>query len=343
MKAMKRAQMVRVVPGIAQMTRGEQMAMGFDPEAVAAVAAKMEGGLAPADGANPTLALNGWSVVAKEGVKRFYDQLSPLDGFSTTISQEFEVPGNPKVLPKMEVPIYDNAGSAQVDDFSSYDERDSAGMTSAEVVLHKVEDVITIFARDIERGVELQPQIDAALSRVANGVQDVIFSALAVGAAQGDDATKKVKAINIKAVGDGFGYGYANRQLTEAIQPRVHAMLFNSEYYGELKEESRDSLKPTDLDADMVMKVRGLEKLGEGCVGLLTNKRGAGIGLKAPYYMQGAYASYQQLQHEGQNSPIAVVSYYLPAKNCIKIVFGVYVGVVVTDAEAIKPLIPAAS
>ena len=278
-------------------------------------------------------------VLASKGIKKFYDILAPLGAFSTTFAEDYVVPGRPGVLPKLEVPVYDDTDTGAEDNFGSFAERTDGGtVTGAEVELHKRDKVITIYARDIQQGVNIEQRIEAALSAIARGIQESVFSRLTVGAKDSTGAT--VAAITVPSA-ELFDFGYANQELTEAIQPRVNAMLLASSHYGKLKKATADDLGVADLDVDLCCKVEGTAAMGEKAVGLLTNKRGAAIGLAAPYMMQGAYASYEQFTHGGQQAPISCCTWYDPNTNSIKIWLGVYVGVAITDAKAIKPLVTA--
>lgn len=335
-----RAQLAKLVPGIARMSPGELAALSLNADAVADVAATMA--YDTASGRDTAHKLNGWSVVAKQGIDRFYDQLAPLDALSVTYSQDCVVAGHPNVRPKLEVPVYDSTGDAAVDDYSNMDARSSGSSSSVEVELHKVDDVIEIYARDIERGIDPERLVNSMLSRIGNGVQKQVFRSLAIGAKQGDDDTKAIAALQVPAIGPEagkFNFAYANQVLSEAIQPRVNGIMLDSAHYGALKAADRDSFNPADVDADVVAKVQGLDALGTGVVGLLANQRGAAVALAAPYMMQGAYSSYTQLIHEGIPAPISMCTYFIPGLNCIKIWAGVYVGVSVADASAIKPLV----
>lgn len=336
-----RAQMVQLFPQLAQLSDGQLRSLAFNPDAVRACAAK-PAMAADADGTFGAYALNGWQIVARDGIKRFYDQLAPLDAISTTFSDQYVVQGSPNVVPRLEVPLYDNTGTAAVDNYTNMDDRASGAMSSAEVQLHKVDDVIEIYARDIERGIDPQPLIEAALSRVANTVQSQVFKALAIGAKQADNQSKKVAGVQLPAIGSEngqFNFGYANQVLSELIQPRVSGLLLNSAHYGALKADNREAFSPHDVDVDLVAKVQGLEDLGSNVVGLAVNKRGAALGMIAPYMFPEAYNSFTQLSYEGRMSPISIATYFIPGMNCLKVWVGTYVGVSVTDADAVKPLI----
>ena len=334
-----RAQLVKLFPGLASMRDNELTALSLNPDAVRDVASKME--YSTATGTDSRHKLNGWSVVAKSGIDRFFDQLAPLDALSTTYSQDVVVAGHPNVKPKLEVPVYDSTGEGAVDDYSNMDTRASGGSASVEVVLHKVDDVIEIYARDIERGVDPERIVNSMLSRVANTVQKVVFSAMAIGAKQGDDDSKSVTALTIPAIGDAdgqFNFAYANKILSESIQPRVNGLMLDSAHYGALKASDRQAFDPSDVDVDRVAKVAGLSALGDKVVGLAANQRGAAIAFAAPYMMQGAYASHTQLLKDGIPAPISICTYFVPGLNCLKVWAGVYVGCTVTDVTAIKPL-----
>lgn len=332
---MDRARMAEVLPCLGEMKDSELVALGLNPAAVSAVKADMGGKPAMA-GISAGNTLTGMQVVAQKGIEKFYALLAPLDGFSTTFSQDFVVPGRKGILPKLEVPVYDDTDTGEEDNYDSFAEREDGGtVAGAEVELHKRDKVIIVTARDIQQGVDIEQRITAALAAMARGVQESVFQRLAVGTK--DAAGAAVAAVTVPEA-DNFTFAYANQSLSEAIQPRVSAMLLSSEYYGKLKPTDKDGLTPADLDVDLCAKVEGLAKLGTGAVGLLTNKRGAAVGLAAPYMMQGAYASYEQMQYNGQNAPIGIATWFDPNENCIKIWLGTMVGVAVTDAAAVKVL-----
>lgn len=345
-----RAQAVKLFPQLANLSVTAQSVMGLNPDAVRLVMAEMaEQAEQPSmHGTSESMALSGWHVVAREPLKRFFALLAPLGAFSTTYAQDYVLAGNPNVKPKLEIPICDDSGEAALDNYNNFDTRDSASSSSAEITLHKIDDVITVYARDIERGIEVQPLLDAMLSRVAKKIMKFTFDNMKVGTVQADDSTKtkKVTAVTVPAIGNDagkFNFGYANQVLSEVIQPRVHALLVDSAHYGALKAANKESLSASDVDVDLVAKVQDTDSLGTGAVGLAANKRGAAVGLAAPYFIPGAYDSVEQLQHEGAGCPISIATYYIPGINAIKIVAATYVGVAVTDASAIKPLVPAAS
>lgn len=330
-----RARMVEVLPCLAEMKDSELCALGLNPAAVSAVKAEMSGQPAMA-GISAGNTLTGMQVVAQKGIEKFYELLAPLEGLSTTFTQDFVVPGRKGILPKLEVPVYNDTDTGVEDNYGSFADRTDGGtVTGAEVVLHKRDKIIVITARDIQQGVDIEQRITAALSAIARGVWESVVTRLAIGTK--DASNQSVAAMEV-ADADVFTYAYANQTLTEAIQPRVSAMLLSSAYYGKLKPADKNGLGPADLDVDLCAKVEATNKLGENAVGLLTNKRGAAVGIAAPYMMQGAYASYEQLQHAGLNAPIGIATWFDPNENCIKVWLGTMVGVAVTDATAIKVL-----
>lgn len=347
MRDKSRAQLANVLPCIAQMSDAELHTVGLNPAAVEAVMATQGGDVPSMHGVSEGVNLTGMTVLAKKAVDRFYDILAPIDAFSTTYSEDYVVQGQPNILPKLVVPIYDDADGTDVDNYKSFAERaDSGKVTCAEIELHKIDKVITIYGRDIQQGVNLEKRLEAAASAIARRIQKFVLTQLAVGTAQADDPSVKVEALQVPATGneDGkFNFGYANQKLSIAINPRVNGMLVNSEYYGALLAANRDSLTAKDLDMDAVHKVQDADALGAGAVGLLANRRGAVVGLAAPHMLRGAYASYEQLTRGGQNVPFAVATWYEPNENCIKVWLGTMVGVAVTDATAIKVLTAAAA
>lgn len=344
MRDKSRASIAKVLPCVANMKAAELESLNLNPSAVEAVMAE-NGGQMTMHGASAGVQLSGMQVLAKKAIDRFFDLLAPIDAFSTTYTQDYVVQGRPGILPKLEVPIYDDTDGAEVDNYGSFADRTDGGtVTSAEVTMHKVDKVLCIYGRDIQQGVDIEKRIEAALSSIAREVQKQVFTALAVGTKQADNSGKAVTSLTVPAIGteDGaFNFGYVNQVLSEAIQPRTHALLVDSAHYGALKASNKDSLTAADLDVDAVHKVQDTASLGTGVVGLLVNKRGAAVGLAAPYMLRGAYASYEQFTRGGQNVPIAVCTWYEPNENCIKIWLGTMVGVAVTDADAIKPLVAA--
>ena len=344
MRDKSRAKMAHVLPCIAKMSDEELATMGLNPAAVEAVMTSTAG-VPTMHGSSDGVSLTGMAVVAKKAIDKFYDLLAPIDAFSTTYAEDYVLQGQPGILPKLVVPVYDDEDGAEVDNFDSFADRTDSGTVScAEIELHKVDKVIRIYGRDIQQGVDLEKRLEAAASAMARRVQKYVFSCMAVGTAQADDPSVKIAAVTVPAIGtdDGkFNFGYANQVLSEAIQPRVHGLLVDSAHYGALKAANKDSLTAADLDVEVVAKVQDADAFGTGAVGLIANRRGAAVGLAAPYMVKGAYASYEQLTRGGQNVPFAVCTWYDPNLNCICIWLGTMVGVKVTDATAIKPLVAA--
>ena len=344
MRDKSRAKMAHVLPCIAKMSDAELLSMGLNPAAVEAEMAAT-GGVPSMHGISDGVQISGVSVLAKKAVDKFYDILAPVDVFSTTYSQDYVVQGQPNILPKLVVPIYNDIDGAEVDNYGSFADRTDSGTVScAEIELHKIDKVIRIYGRDIEQGVDLEKRLEAAASAMARRIQKFVFAGMAVGTAQADDPSTKVAALTVPAIGNEegkFNFGYANQTLSEEIQPRVHGMLVDSAHYGALKAANKDSLTAADIDVDAVHKVQDTDAFGSNAVGLIANRRGAVVGLAAPYMLKGAYASYEQLTRGGQNIPFAVCSWYEPNENCLKIWLGTMVGVAVTDASAIKVLVTA--
>ena len=344
MRDKSRAKMAHVLPCIAKMSDAELLSMGLNPAAVEAEMAAT-GGVPSMHGISDGVQISGVSVLAKKAVDKFYDILAPVDVFSTTYSQDYVVQGQPNILPKLVVPIYNDIDGAEVDNYGSFANRTDSGTVScAEIELHKIDKVICIYGRDIEQGVDLEKRLEAAASAMARRIQKFVFAGMAVGTAQADDPSTKVAALTVPAIGNEegkFNFGYANQTLSEEIQPRVHGMLVDSAHYGALKAANKDSLTAADIDVDAVHKVQDTDAFGSNAVGLIANRRGAVVGLAAPYMLKGAYASYEQLTRGGQNIPFAVCTWYEPNENCLKIWLGTMVGVAVTDASAIKVLVTA--
>lgn len=351
---MTRARIARAIPCIAKMDADSLDKLGLKFDAVQAVMAQAkqpaaeggESGQPSMHGASTGVSLVGPRVVSGKAIKRFFDKLAPLDAFSTTYSDEYVLAGAPGELPELVVPVYDTIAGAEVDNYQAFSSRlSSAVVKGVKVELHKVDLVVPIYARDIEKGVNPETIMEAMASAISTDTLKIAFQGLAVGTEQFDDATAKITALEIPAIGnaDGqFNFGFCNQDLSEAIQPRVQGMLLDSKHYGALKANNRDSLTASDLDMDAVYKVSDTDQLGTDAVGMIANKRGAAIGLAAPYMMKGAYATYDQLRKDGAPTSLAVATWFDADNNCVCIWMGTYIGVKVTDATAIKPLVPAA-
>lgn len=339
-----RAQIVNVLPCLDRMSETELQDLGLRAAAVHAVRAEAAAQRATMlGGTSAGVSLTGMQVVAQNAIKRFVEILAPLDAFSTTYRTDFVAAGNGDQIARVTVPIYDDLGEAKVDDFAAFSGRTDTGtVTEAEIVLHKVDDVITITARDLEQGVDIGKRIEVSAAKVARTLLKQVITAMAVGAAQADNAEKKIAGITVPAIGaeDGqFNFGYVNQTLTEAIQPRVNAILVDAAHYGAIKPTNKDGLSPADLDCDFCAKIDSLA-LGSKCVGLVANRRGAGVGIVACKMVKG-YNSYEQIQLDGMNTPLGVCSWFDMDHNCIRIWVGTYYGVAITDASAIKPLVTA--
>ena len=338
-----RAQIAAVLPCVAKMSDEQLEAFGLRPAAVAAV--KAEAAPAMLGGTSTGVSLTGMQVVAKSAITRFQTTLAPLEAFSTTYREDFVVPGSKDQIARVTVPIYDDKGSAAVDNFNAFSTRSDTGtVTEAEIVLHKVDDVITITARDLEQGVDIAKRIEVSAGKVARAILKSVLGSMVAGTAQGDDSTVKIASLTIPAIGTAegkFNFGYANQELTEKIQPRVNAVLLDSAHYGALKAANKDSLTAGDLDCDYCGKVDSLA-LPSGVCGFITNRRGAGVGIVACKMLSGT-RSYEQLQVDGINTPLGVASWFDEDNNCIRIWVGTYYGVAITDAAAIKPLVVASA
>jgi len=339
-----RAQIAAVLPCVAKMSDEQLEAFGLRPAAVAAVKAEA----APPSmlgGTSSGVSLTGLQVVARNAVLRFQSTLAPLEAFSTTYREDFVVPGKKGQIARLTVPIYDDKGEAAVDNFDAFSTRTDTGTVSeAEIVLHKVDEVITITARDLEQGVDIAKRIDVAAGKVARSILKAVLGSMIAGTAQGDNADVTIASLTIPAIGNEegkFNFGYVNQTLTEAIQPRVNAVLLDSAHYGALKAANKDSLTAGDLDCDYCGKVDSLA-LPSGVCGFLTNRRGAGVGIVACKMLSGT-RSYEQLQVDGINTPLGVASWFDEDNNCIRVWVGTYYGVAITDAAAIKPLVAPSS
>ena len=345
------AKMLHFFPCMGKMDDTQLTAMGFNPAAVEAVKTEIarakasEGGMSM-HGINNNMQLTGWQVVAQKGIKRFFTQLAAFDAFSTTYSKEYVLPGSSHVRPRLEVPVYSAGVKAEIDNYTSFDDRTGGAATSTEVELHKVDVVLDFPARNLMQGIDFEPILEAGFETVAETAFAYVMEGLKTGAAQFDDAEKKVTAITLPAIGGGedkFNYGYANKILSESIQPRVHAMLLNSHHYGALKAADRQAFNPSDVDVDVCKKIQVPAGLGEGVVGIVANKRCMAVGLAAEYFLPNAYASVQRLTHEGSATPLTIVTYYDAGSNSMKVVISVSVGKKLVDASAVHTLVSGGS
>lgn len=352
--------MLALFPGMMEMSAGCARTLGLDKTEMEAAYALLQDDRRRAEDAmvsgGPKMSMHDapgtdgvapaeWSVVARESLKRWADAFANWGMFSTDVSDEFVSVDDPNCLPHVKVNLVDNTGEAAMDDFSDYNDRtDNSKVSSVEVSLHKFDEVVSIKIGDIIRGAGMMARLDSAMSRVANRIQNYFLSELAVGKTQGGTPATAISAITVPACGDGadaFNYGYANRYLSEAIQPRVNGMILNSEYYGALKAADRQSLTAEDLDMDYVGKVVNFSSLGTNAVGLLGNRRGAAIAYRPLFLMTEGYNSMQQLRYNDAPCALTVATYFVPSQVCMKVVVGACAGIAVADASAVKPLVTA--
>lgn len=333
------AQNVHLFPCMAQMSNHELQAMGFNPEAVSAVMSEVKEAKMHMHGISSDQTLTGWQVVASEGIKTFYEQLAALDGFSTTYSQAYVLPGNPNVKPRLEVPVYSAQDAAEMDNYENFNNRGGGKCSSVDVELHKFDVVLKFYARNFEQGLNPKPIIEGGIASVAEAVLRYVLTGVKTGETDKNGVAVKAHALPVPGAGAGqFNFGYAQQTLTELVQPRTNALLLNKTYYGALKAVDRQSFTPEDVDADLTAKVAGLDKVDAKCAGIVANKRCMAVGLAAPYFLQGAYASVEQLQHNGLKAPITLTTYYDAGENCMKVIVSAMAGRTLVDASAVYML-----
>lgn len=355
---MMAGRMASLMPWMSQASDNMLNSLGFSPDAVrAAMAAaggqdgqpKMEGGsdvpgsnVPDGSGRNPNYNMGTWTKVAQKGIRRWHDQLTKFDAFSTTYAQDYLVPGNSKQISRLMVPVFDSYGEAKMDDYGDWNDRDSiGGGSSIEVELHKFDAVYAFTGKDIETG-NFNPDeaVASLLSTVTNSVWNYVISGLAVGEKQADDESKVITAEYIGSVNE---FDFATAQgLTECIQPGVEHLMLNSTAYGTLKRVNADCLGLEALDVGKAVKVQGLDKVNENCVALMTARRGVAVGMQAPLFTpNGGFGSVEQLELDGMPLPVTLATYPVPNRNEIRMVASCYVGYAIADVTAIKPILKA--
>ena len=350
----RRACQVALFPCMAQMNATVLRQMRCNPEAVRTMHSMLEDRapelLTPemkAAGVQDAYDVYGWNALARAPMKQWFDQLAPLNMFSTTYSEELKPVSADGLVPeKIGAHVYDRNAVADVDNYNDFSTRAKGSMRYVELSTHKVDCPIKVNAQDLAAGVNWRTLLEMALSVVANGVQKAVFNDIKVGTAQyGGGGT--VQALTVPAV-DTFDFAYVQKTLTEHpdLQPRLNGLALNSAYYGALKAGTREDFRPEDVDADWVGKVQGLDALkgtaGSEIVGLAGNKGGAAIAMAGGMFMQGAYSSVQQLTYDGNAAPIAIATFFMADKNMMVAVPCTLVGAVVVDAKQVKPLIATA-
>lgn len=351
MNAVARAKNLVFMPGMFEMNDSQLVRMGLDPSAVRAVQASYDkakskpemAGSVGSEYALDTLKPGAWSVVAKDALKRWFEQTTVLNAFSTTYSQEFRTPAGGEV-DEMYVNVYDLPEESVLDHNGKFSEIVDGKCSAVKIELHSLTKAFKVTAKDLSRGVDVSALAAGAIERLHRDAENYVLTKLIPGAKQYDDESKVIKSATIMESGypNGFEWGYANRCLSELVQPHADALLVNSALYGALKRNDADSLRLEDLDFGMVDKIRKetLTKTGvENLAGWVINKRGVAVGMMAPVVMKDAFSSVEQLSYNGRLTPITVSTFYDADANCMIVAFGTMVGCTITDVTGIAALV----
>ncbi len=273
----------------------------------------------------------GWNVVAKESLDGFADNLF---NFNKAFSCDFEgalgLPGK-NVVPKVTVTLSGVRGVDATLNPTNFETLGGGKYGAIEVGLNTIADGEDIPLSAIMDGHQYKTVVKDLIDSVALGAQKYILQrAIAAQVDVSGTAVAQFAQVTVPALasdGGAWGAGWANKNLTELIQPRVDSLMVNPVYYGGLKPENDDDLKLASLDFGSVAKISGVSELGENAVGLVCSKPSMAVAMRAPLMVSGGYnMSSTILKHAGTQLPLAVMTWFIPATQTIKVVVAALVG-----------------
>ena len=312
-------------PVLAQVNPQVLTQRGISPadmaEAKAAVEAKLAD-VAPGQSAEATYGALAWNIVGKNAIRKWHSSLAPLTGaFSTDISGDTVIAGDGKIHPKITVNVIDVDENSAAINPTNLDSLDGGSSTGVEVELNIIAAGCKVPATAIMNGHSADEMVLACVETCRRKAMAFVLAQL-VAADVKDTDGKAVAApgeMEVPGVGEGWGAGYVNRHISEAIDADGVSLLVNRPYYAGLKPEDNDTLSLNQLDVEGVHKVSNLAPLGEGVVGLLAAKNCMAVGMRAPFMWEGAYSSIMQLSDGETQLPLTLVQYFKPGEMQLRI------------------------
>ncbi|MBQ4594797.1 MAG: hypothetical protein IJA81_09200 [Akkermansia sp.] len=299
--------------------------LGITPEAMAEAKAAIEAKLAdvaPGQTAAANYGSLAWNIVGKQAIRKWHSTLAPLTGaFSTDISGDTVLADDPDVHPKITVNVVDVDADSAVINPTNLDALDGGSSTGVEVSLDIIAAGCKVPASAIMDGHRADEMVLACVETCRRKAMAYVLGKL-VEAGVTDTDGEAVSApgeLTVPAVGSGWGAGYVNRNLSEAIDAEGVCLLVDRPHYAGLKPEDNDSLSLNKLDVEGVHKVSDLAPLGEGVVGLLAAKNCMAVGMRAPFMWSEAYSAVVQLTDGETQLPLTMVQYFKPGEMQLRI------------------------
>lgn len=290
-------------------------------EAKAAVEAQLAD-VAPGQSAEATYGSLAWNIVGKQAIRKWHSSLAPLTGaFSTDISGDTVVAEDSNIHPKITVNVVDIDESGTAVNPSNLDELDGGSSTGVEVELDIIAAGCKVPAAAIMDGHRADEMVLACVENCRRKAMSYVLGKLVEGDVKDTDgeAVAAPGELTVPGLTAGWGAGYVNRHISEAIDADGVTLLVNRPYYAGLKPDDNDTLALNQLDIEGVYKVSNLAPLGEGVVGLLAAKNCMAVGMRAPFVWEGAYSSIVQLSDGETLLPLTMVQYFKPGEMQLRI------------------------
>lgn len=321
----KIAEVLAKYPVIEQAPAPMLAKLGITPSALAEAKAAVEAKVtevAPGQTAAATYGSLAWNVVGKNAIRKWHSSLAPLVGaFSTDISGDTVMTDDPNAHPRVTVNVVDASADAAAINPDNLDELDGGSSTGVEVTLDIVAAGCSIPASAIMDGHRADEMVLACVESCRKKAMAYVLGKLVEAEVKNTDGTA-IAAPATKAVANieqGWGAGYVNRHLSEAIDADGVSLLVNRAYYAGLKPEDNDSLSLNQLDVEGVHKVSDLSPLGSNVIGLLASKNCMAVGMRAPFVWNGAYSTIVQLSDGETQLPLTLVQYFKPGEMQLRI------------------------
>lgn len=299
--------------------------LGVTPEAIAdgkAALAEKLNTVAPGHTAEAQYGSLAWNIVGKNAIRKWHSSLAPLVGaFSTDISGDAVLPDDSDVHPKITVNVVDADANAAAINPTNLDALDGGSSTGVEVTLDIIAAGCKVPAAAVMDGHRADEMVLACIEACRKKVMAYVLGKLVETDVKNTDGTA-IAAPATQAVANienGWGAGYVNRHLSEAIDADGLTLLVNRPYYAGLKPENNDTLSLNQLDLDGVHKVSDLTPLGSNIIGLLAAKNCMAVGMRAPFIYSDAYSSIVQLSDGETQLPLTLVQYFKPGEMCMRV------------------------
>ncbi|MBR2126939.1 MAG: hypothetical protein IJ943_09430 [Akkermansia sp.] len=324
-KIQKIQEILAKYPVLALATPKQLSKLGITADEVAAAKAAVEAKLsdvAPGQSAETQYGALAWNIVGKKAIQKWHSSLAPLvEAFSTDISGDTVMADDEKVHPKITVNVIDIDANAAVVNPSDLDALTGSSSTGVEVELDIIAAGCAVPAAAIMDGHRADEMVLACVETCRRKAMAYVLGKLVEGDVKSTDgATIAIPATQeVPAIGEGWGAGYVNRHLSEAIDADGVTLLVNRSCYAGLKPEDNDSLSLNQLDVEGVHKVSDLSPLGADVVGLVAAKNCMAVGMRAPFMWDGAYSAVVQLSDGETRLPLTMVQYLNPAKMTLRI------------------------